>query len=89
MDHLEKMLNDNVVDELKAVMGYDEIIEEFVRHKEHIPGADKHIETLRRVQKEQAIHCLELVNMIMDMGLKEPRIVQQLENFLKTKDYTA
>lgn len=86
LDHLEKTLNENVKDEFQAVVGYDEVIEEFVRHKEHIKSADKHIETLRKIQKEQSIHSLELVNMIMDIGFKEPAIIQQLEDFLKTKN---
>lgn len=89
LDHLEKTLNDNVEDEFQAVVGYDDVIEKFVRHREHIKSADKHIETLRRIQKEQSIHSLELVNMMMDMGFKEPAIIQKLEDFLKTKNYTG
>jgi hypothetical protein len=89
LEHLEKTLNDNVVDEFKAVVGYDEVIEDFVRHRDIIKSADKHIDTLRRIQKEQSIHSLELVNMMMDMGFKEPAIIQKLEDFLKTKDYTG
>lgn len=88
LGNLEKALDENVKDEFQAVLGYDEILEEFVRHKEHIPSADKHIDTLRRIQKEQSIHSLELVNMIMDIGFKEPAIVQQLEDFFKVKEYT-
>lgn len=89
LEHLEKTLNENVQDEFKAVVGYDEVIEEFVRHREVIKSVDKHIDTLRRIQKEQSIHSLELVNMMMDMGFKEPSIIQKLEDFLKTKDYTG
>ena len=78
---LEQSLNKQVTDEFKGVLEYDELIE--AMPKEHI----KHVETLRRIQKEQSIHLLELVNMSIDMGFPEPKIIQQLEEFFKTKEY--
>ena len=83
MAELEGMLQRQVEDEFKGVLIYDEIIEEMVRKKDAIKDADKHIETLRGIQKQQAIHCLELVNMIIDLGFKEPAIVQKLEDYFK------
>ena len=83
MAELEEMMHKQVEDEFKGVLMYDEIIEEFVRKKDTIKDSDKHIETLRGIQKQQAIHCLELVNMIIDLGFKEPAIVQKLEDYFK------
>lgn len=83
MAELEGMLHKQVEDEFKGVLTYDEIIEEFVRKKDTIKDADKYIETLRGIQKQQAIHCLELVNMVIDLGFKEPAIVQKLEDYFK------
>lgn len=83
MAELEGILQKQVEDEFKGVLMYDEIIEEFVRKKDTIKDSDKYIETLRGIQKQQAIHCLELVNMIIDLGFKEPAIVQKLEDYFK------
>lgn len=82
-DKLEEMLRNQVEDEFKGVLMYDEIVEEMVRNKDTVKDADKHIETLRGIQKQQAVHCLELVNMIIDLGFKEPAIVQKLEDYFK------
>lgn len=82
MDKLEEMLDKQVEHEFKGVLEYDELIEKMP--KEHT----KHIETLRRIQKEQSVHTLELVSMVMDMGMKEPKIIQRLEDFIKVKAYS-
>lgn len=84
---LEQRLNKQVEGEFKGVLFYDEIIEEMVRQKDTIKDVDKYIDTLRNIQKQQSIHTLELVDMSMDLGFKEPAIVQQLEDFLKIKEY--
>lgn len=81
MDILEQSLNKQVEDEFKAVLEYDELIEKMP--KEHT----KHIETLRNIQKQQAVHVLELTNMVMEMGFKEPSVIHQLEEFFKIKEY--
>lgn len=81
MAELEELIHKQVADEFKGVLKYDEIIE--AMPKEHT----KQIEVLRSIQKDQAIHTLELVNMAIDMGFREPPIVQQLEDFFKIKDY--
>ncbi len=81
MDNLEQMLDKQVEHEFAGVLEYDEIIEKMP--KEHT----QHVDMLRQIQKEQSIHMLELVNMIMDMGFKEPKIIQELEEFVKKKGY--
>lgn len=81
LEHLEQKLNKQITDEFKGVLEYDGLIE--AMPKEHI----KHVETLRRIQKEQATHLLELVNIAIDMGFPEPKIIQQLEEFFKIKEY--
>lgn len=81
MAELEEMMHKQVEDEFKGVLKYDELIEKMP--KEHT----KHIVILRNIQKDQAVHTLELVNMAMDMGFREPPIVQQLEDFFKIKEY--
>lgn len=88
MEQLEAMLQNQVEDEFRGVLKYDEIIEEFVRHKDKINDADKYITTLRGIQKQQATHCLELVNMVMDLGFKEPTVVQKLEDYYKIEGYS-
>ena len=87
MDKLKEMLDRQVTDEFKGVLTYDEIIEELSKNRETIKDADNHISALREIQKTQSIHCLILVNMMMDMGLPEPKIIQELENFIKIKEY--
>lgn len=81
MHELEQKLNKQITDEFKGVLEYDGLIE--AMPKEHI----KYVETLRRIQKEQATHLLELVNIAIDMGFPEPKIIQQLEEFFKIKEY--
>lgn len=78
---LEQILDKQVEDEFRGVLEYDELIEKMP--KEHI----KHVETLRNIQKQQAIHVLELTNMAIDMGFPEPKIIQKLEDFFKIKEY--
>lgn len=87
MEKLEKMLDDQVTDEFKTVLFYDKIIGRMTEKREEIKDVDKHIEALRRIQKEQSIHELELLDMILDMGFKEPKIIGELGEFIKVKEY--
>lgn len=87
MDILEQSLNKQVEDEFKAVLEYDELIEKMRKERETIKDVDKHVHTLRNIQKDQAVHVLELTNMVMEMGFKEPSVIHQLEEFFKIKEY--
>lgn len=87
MDILEQSLNKQVEDEFKAVLEYDDLIEKMGKERETIKDVDKHVHTLRDIQKQQAVHVLELTNMVMEMGFKEPSVIHQLEEFFKIKEY--
>lgn len=84
---LEKILDEQFNDELNAVLAYHEIVEKMNRERETIKDVDKHIHTLRDIQKGQAIHGLEIASMIMDIGFPEPKRIQELEEFFKIKEY--
>jgi 5-bromo-4-chloroindolyl phosphate hydrolysis protein len=84
---LEKILDEQFSDELSAVLTYHEIVEKMEKEHWTIKDVDKHVHTLRDIQKQQAVHALEIANIIMDLGYSEPKRLQELENFLKTKEY--
>lgn len=84
---LEKILDEQFNDELNAVLLYHEIVEKMGKERETIKDVDKHVHTLRDIQKQQAIHALEIADMIMDIGFPEPKRIQELEDFFKIKEY--
>lgn len=85
---LESILDEQFGDELNAVLTYHEIVEKMEKERGTVKDVDKHVHTLRDIQKQQAVHALEIANMIMDIGYSEPKRLQELEDFIKGKEYT-
>jgi 5-bromo-4-chloroindolyl phosphate hydrolysis protein len=85
---LEQILDEQFNDELTAVLEYHEIVEKMNRERSSIKDVDKHIHTLRSIQKEQAIHGLEIANMIMDLEFREPKRLQELEDFFHREEHS-
>lgn len=84
---LEQALSEQFNDELNAVLEYHEIAEMMNKERATVKDPDKHIGTLRDIQKEQAVHALEIANMIMDLDFKEPKRLQELEDFFHKEQH--
>lgn len=81
MESMKDILNRMVEEEYSGVMNYEKLINDLT--EKH----DKYVETVKGIQKQEIIHAIELANIMIDMGFKEPKVVSELTEIIHKKGY--